>query len=224
LTPTHSAEEPRTAWRTIVGVVRDVRYRGLDQPLLDLYDPSLQAPTPVADLLVRTSGDPLSQAADVQARVRGLSPNAVIDGVTTMEAVLERAMAPWRLGAWMLSLFAGVAFVLAVVGLVGLVGLDVAQRRHEFAIRLALGAQGRDVVGGVLGRAGRRALAGGAAGLLLAVAAAHGLRGFLFGVDALDPWTYAAVLALVGTVVALASYLPARRAAGVDPLTLLRRE
>jgi ABC-type lipoprotein release transport system permease subunit len=79
-------------------------------------------------------------------------------------------------------------------------------------------------VGGVLGRAGRRALAGGSAGLLLAVAAAHGLRGFLFGVDALDPWTYAAVLALVGTVVALASYLPARRAAGVDPLTLLRRE
>ena len=141
-----------------------------------------------------------------------------------MEAIVSRVLAPWRLGAWMLALFAAMAFVLAVVGLFSLASLDVAQRRHEFAIRLALGARSTDIVGGVVGRAGRRALVGGALGLLFAGGAAHGLRSLLFGVDAVDPLTYVVVLVLVGLVVAVGSYVPARRAAGVDPLALLRRE
>jgi putative ABC transport system permease protein len=224
LAPTHSPEGPRTAWRTVVGVVRDVRYRGLDQALLDVYDPAAQAATAVSDVVVRTSGNPLALAADVQALARGLGRRAVVDGVTTLEAVVSRAMAPWRLGAWMLSVFAGAAFVLAVVGLASLVSLDVTQRRHEFAIRLALGARGRDIRGGVMGQAVRRVLVGGALGIVVAFACARGLRGFLFGVDAVDLPTYAGVTGLVGGVVLLAAYLPARRAAGVDPLSLLRRE
>jgi ABC-type antimicrobial peptide transport system permease subunit len=191
---------------------------------LDVYDAALQAATPVSTVVVRTTGNPVAIAADVQAMARTRSRDAVIDAVTTLDAVVARAMAPWRLGAWMLSLFAVVALVLATVGLASLVSLDVAQRRQEFAIRLALGAQGRDIVGGVLSRAGWRVLAGGAGGLALAIASAGALRGFLFGVDALDPSTYATVLALVAAVVAVASYLPARRAAVADPLTLLRRE
>jgi putative ABC transport system permease protein len=222
--PTHDSKEPRNAWRTVVGVVRDVRYRGLDQVLLDVYDPARQAATTASDLVVRTSGDPLAMAAAVQGVARSLNRRVVIDGITTMDAIVSRALAPWRLGAWMLSLFAIVAFVLAVLGLFSLVSLDVAQRRHEFAIRLALGAERRAIVGGVLRLAGWRVLLGGALGLLMAIAAARGMRSLLFGVDVLDPGTYAVVVAVVAGVVALASYVPARRAAGVDPLALLRRE
>jgi len=224
LTATHSSEGPPKAWRTVVGVVRDVRYRGLDQVLLDIYDPALQAATTASDLVVRTSRDPLAMAAAVQSVARSLHRPVVIDGVTTMDAIVSRALAPWRLGAWMLSLFAIVAFVLAVLGLFSLVSLDVAQRRHEFAIRLALGAQRRDIVGGVLRLAGWRVLLGGALGLLMAIAAARGVRSLLFRVDVLDPGTYAVVVVLVAGVVALASYVPARCAAGADPLALLRRE
>jgi putative ABC transport system permease protein len=222
--PTHGPDEPRDAWRTVVGVVRDVRYRGLDQALLDIYDPALQAPTTAGDLVIRTTEDPLHLAAAVQTQARTLHPRVVVDGITTMDAVVSRALAPWRLGAWMLSLFAAVALALAVLGLFSLVSLDVAQRRHEFAIRLALGARGPDIVGGVLRRAGGRVLLGGSLGLLLAFAAARAVRGLLFRVDVLDPGTYAAVALVVAVVVAVASYLPARQAARVDPLVLLRRE
>jgi putative ABC transport system permease protein len=223
-TPTHDPQGPPDAWRTVVGVVRDVRYRGLNQALLDVYDPALQAAMTTDELVVRTSGDPLAMAAAVQAQARNLHRHVVIDGVTTMEAVVSRALAPWRLGAWMLSLFAIVAFALAVLGLVSLVSLDVAQRRHELAIRLALGAQRRHIVCRVLRLTGWRVLLGGTLGLVMATGAAHGVRSVLFRVDVLDPGTYVVVVALVAAVVAVASYVPARRAAGVDPLALLRRE
>jgi putative ABC transport system permease protein len=223
-TPTHDSQGPPDAWRTVVGVVRDVRYRGLNQVLLDVYDPALQAATTTGDLVVRTSGEPLAMAAAVQTQARNLHRQVVIDNVTTMETVVSRALAPWRLGAWMLSLFATAAFALAVLGLVSLVSLDVAQRRHELAIRMALGAQRRDIVSRVLRRAGWRVLLGVSLGLVMATGAARGARSLLFGVDALDPGTYAVVVALVAIVVGVASYVPARRAAGVDPLTLLRRE
>jgi putative ABC transport system permease protein len=222
--PTHGPTEPRNAWRTVVGVVRDVRYRGLDQALLDVYDPALQAPTGANSLVVRTSGDPLALAAAVRMQARSLYPRVVVDGVTSMDAVVARALAPWRLGAWMLALFAAVAFLLSVLGLFSLVSLDVAQRRQEFAIRLAMGARASDIVGGVLRRAGWRVLAGGGLGLLLAFAAARGVRGLLYGVNVLDPATYAVVALVVAAVVALASYVPARRATAVDPLVLLREQ
>ena len=148
----------------------------------------------------------------------------IIGGVTTLDAVVSRALAPWRLGAWMLALFAMLAFTLAVVGLVSLVSLDVAHRRREFAIRLALGAQGRDVVDGVLRRVGGRLLVGTGLGLAVAAAGTRGLRSLLFGVAPLDPATYAAVIAFVVGVVVLASWLPARQAGRLDPLEVLRKE
>lgn len=222
-TSTPSPEGPPSAWRTVVGVVGDVRYRGLDQVLLDVYDPALQA-GPGHDLVVRTSGDPLAMTAAVQARARELDPQVIISGVTTLDAVVSRALAPWRLGAWMLALFAMLAFTLAVVGLVSLVSLDVAHRRREFAIRLALGAQGRDVVDGVLRRVGGRLLVGTGLGLAVAAVGTRGVRSLLFGVAPLDPATYAAVVAFVAGVVVLASWLPARQAGRLDPLAVLRKE
>jgi ABC-type antimicrobial peptide transport system permease subunit len=124
----------------------------------------------------------------------------------------------------MLTLFATLAFVLSSVGLFSLVSLDVTSRRHEFAVRLALGAVRRDIIRIVMSVAGRWIGAGIAVGLMVAVGGTRALRSFLFGVEALDAATYAAVIALVLSVVALASYLPARRAAGIDPMALLRRE
>jgi putative ABC transport system permease protein len=215
---------PPNPWRTVVGVVGDVHYRGIDDARLDVYDAALQSPVTATDLVVRTSGDPRRVASAVQAAARGLDSHVIFDHLTTMQSIVSRAVAPWRFSVWMFTLFAAFAFVLAVVGLFSLVSLDVAQRRHEFAVRLALGAQRADVLRPVLLAAARRVLAGVALGLLSAIAGTRAIRSLLFGVEVLDTTTYAAVIALVIVVVAMASYLPARRAAGTDPLALLRRD
>jgi putative ABC transport system permease protein len=224
LMPTHSPDGPQTAWRTVVGVVSDVRYRGLDNVRLDVYDAALQSQLTANDLVVRTTGDLMKFAVAVQAEARRLDPGVLIDGVTTMQAIVSRASAPWRFSVWMFTLFAMLAFALATVGLFSLVSLDVAQRRHEFAIRIALGAQRREVLRSVLLRAGWRVVPGVALGVLAALAGTRALRSILFGVEAVDAVTYMAVVALVFGVVTAASYLPARRAARLDPLPLLRRE
>ena len=148
----------------------------------------------------------------------------IIDHLTTMDGIVSRAVSPWRFGVWMFTVFAALALMLATIGLFSLVSLDVAQRRHEFAVRLALGAQRRDIVRPVLLVAGGRVLAGVALGVLISTTATRAISSMLFGVGTLDVTTYAAVMALMVAVVAVASYLPARRAARVDPLALLRRE
>jgi putative ABC transport system permease protein len=220
--PTFRPDGPPRAWRTVVGVVSDVRYRGIDDVRLDVYDAALQSSTAASDIVVRASGDTRRAAAAVQAEARRLDPRVVIDRLTTMDAIVSRAVAPWRFGVWMFTVFAALALALATVGLFSLVSLDVAQRHREFAVRLALGARRRDIVRPVLFLAGERALAGIALGLLLSMAVARVIGSMLFGVHGLDATTYAAVVALLVAVVAVAAYLPARRAASVDPMTLLR--
>jgi putative ABC transport system permease protein len=220
--PTFKPDGPPKAWRTVVGVVSDVRYRGIDDVRLDVYDAALQSSTAATDIVVRTSGDTRRAAAAVQAEARRLDPRVVVDRVTTMDAIVSRAVAPWRFGVWMFTVFAALALVLASVGLFSLVSLDVAQRRREFAIRLALGARRGDIVRPVLALAGERVLAGVVLGLLVSLAATRAIGSMLFGVRGLDATTYAAVVALLVAVVAVAAYLPARRAASVDPMTLLR--
>jgi putative ABC transport system permease protein len=219
--PTFAPDAP-DAWRTVVGVVSDVKYRGINDARLDVYDPALQARQTARHLIVRTSGDPLNVAAAVQARARELNPQVVIDAMTTLDAVVSRAMAPWRLSAWMLTLFATLAFVLAAVGLFSLVSLDLASRRHELAVRLALGATRRDILWAVMTAAGGWAAAGVGAGLLVSIVGTRALRSLLFDVAALDGVTYAAVTLLVIGVVTLASYIPASRAADIDPIAVLK--
>jgi predicted permease len=219
---TFTPDGAQRAWRTVVGVVSDVRYRGIDDVRLDVYDAALQSPLAATDLVIRTSGDVRRVAAAVHAEARRLDPRVVVDRLTTMEGIVSRAVAPWRFSVWMFTLFAVSAFALAAVGLFSLVSLDVAQRRHEIAVRVALGAQRADILGPLLLAAGGRALAGVSIGLVAAIVGTRGIRGLLFGVGALDVTTYGVVVALVFAVVAVAAYLPARRAAEVDPLTLLR--
>jgi putative ABC transport system permease protein len=224
LMPTHSSDGGPSLWRTVIGVVSDVRYRGIDDVRLDVYDAALQAAQTAGDLVVRTSRDPLTVATAVQAEARRLDARVVIDRLTTMDAIVSRAVAPWRFSVWMFMLFAVLAFVLATVGLFSLVSLDVAQRRHEFAVRLAVGAQRGDVRRSVLMSAMWRVVPGLAFGLSVAVLGTRAIRHILFGVEPVDLTTYIAVIMLVLVVVTAASWLPAHRAAGTDPLTLLRRE
>ena len=223
LLPSQITDGPET-WRTVIGVVADVRYRGLDDVRLDLYDAAMQSTSAATHLVLRTSHDPLTVAGAVQAEARRLDSNALVDGVTTMEAIVSRAVAPWRFSVWMFSLFAALAFVLATLGLFSLVSLDVARRRHEFAIRVALGARSRDVVRSVMTAAGRQVLVGLGVGVLMAGAATRAVQGILFDVPTFDLPTYGMVIGLLLAVVLSASYLPARRAAGADPLALLRRD
>jgi putative ABC transport system permease protein len=223
LMPTQSPDGPPTAWRTVVGVVADVRYRGIDDLRLDVYDAASQSPTPAADLVVRTAGDPVRAAAAVEAVARTLDPRVVIDRVTTMDAIVAREMAPWRFSVWMFSVFATLAFVLASGGLFARVALEVTDRRREFAVRMALGAEPSALVRSTMRSAGRWVLVGVAGGLGAAVVAVRWMSSILFSVSPLDPATYIQVIALVALVVAVAAYLPARRASEVDPSELLRR-
>lgn len=219
LMPTHGPRRERV-WRTVVGVVADVRYRGLTDIRLDVYDAAAQSPLAATDLVVRTRGDLGGVSLAVRAEARRFDPGVVIDRVTSMDAILGRATSPWRLSVWLFTLFAVVAFAIATVGLISVVGLDVAERRREFAIRLALGADRRQIVALVVRTAGVWAVLGVVVGVLAAVGATRALGVLLFGVTPVDPLTYAAVVGLVALVVAVAAYLPARGAADVDPMTL----
>jgi len=212
------------AWRTIVGVVADVRYRGLDDVRLDIYDASLQAATGATDLMIRTSGDPHAVISAVQAEARRMDSLVLFDRATTLEGVVAQAMAPWRFSVWLFVVFAGIAILLASVGLYSLVSLDVTQRRREWAIRRTLGAQSRDIVSPVIRSAGAKALMGGAVGIVTAAIVVRTMRSFLFGVGPVDATTYVAVSALVALVVGIAAWLPARRATHVDPMVALRSE
>jgi len=228
LTSAFSADRSRnTAWRTIVGVAGDVRYRGLHEVQLDFYDPAMQSTSPATSLVVRLApgreGQALAVAAAVQARARQLDPRAIVTGAATLDTVVNREMAPWRFSAWVFALFAALAIGLASLGLISVVSLDVTNRQREFAIRLAVGASRRQILGGVLRSAGLRAGAGIVLGVAAAVVTTQSLRGLLVGVTLADGATYVTVVTLVGVVVAVAAYLPARRAAGAEPLTLLRR-
>ena len=223
LMPTHGPNLA-PAWRTVVGVVADVRYRGLTDARLDVYDAASQSPLAATDLVVRTRGNLGAVSLAVQAEARRLNRGVVIDRVTSMEAILGRATSPWRLSVWIFTLFAVIACAIATVGLTSVVALDVAERRREFAIRFALGADRRQVVGLVLRSAGVWAVLGVAGGVVSALAATRALGSLLFEVTPVDPATYALVVALVAGVVAVASYLPARRAADADPMTLFSNQ
>jgi putative ABC transport system permease protein len=225
-TPKLSSDGVPSVPRTVVGVVADARYRGLDDVRLDYYEPSDQAAsdTLARQVMVRTKAEPLAVAGAVQALARTLDPDAVIGSVTTLQAIVDRARAPWRFAVWTFTLFALLAFLLASFGLFSLVALTVALRSREFAVRRAFGAQARDISRRVLLQAGRQALVGAALGLAAAAAGARWLGSLLFEVRPLDAGTYAAVLVLVLAATAAAGLLPARRAARQDVMIVLREE
>lgn len=223
--------DPNGSWRTIVGIVGNVRYKGLHEVQLDMYDPPSQTTVgTVTSIVVRMKpgdeGNALAVAAAIQTQAMQRDPRALVSGISMIEDVVNKEIAPWRFSAWVFALFAALAFALSMVGLFSMISLDVANRRREFAIRMAVGATGNQIIGGVFRSAGARAGLGLAGGLLVATFMTRSLQGLLFGVRMNDAATYGSVVVLVTVVVAIASYIPARRAAAAaaNPLTLLRRD
>ncbi len=214
-------------WRTIVGVVRHVRYRTLESPSrVEFYWPYDQTSFGLGSmsLAIHTSSDPRSLAGVVQRQVQALDPDQPVYRIRTMSELMSESMARRRLSMFLLAIFAAVALALAAVGIYGIMSYSVAQRAHEVGIRMALGARSFDVVRMVLGQSLGLTLAGIFAGLLGSLALTNLLSSLLFNVKATDAATFflvALILALVGLV---ASFVPAYRATTVDPVDALRQE
>ena len=196
---------PEGVWRTIIGVVSNVRYRGLHEIQLDLYDPPTQANLATTSLVVRLkAGDErtaLAVAAAIQTKAKQRDSRVLVSGITMLQEIVDKEIAPWRFSAWVFALFAAMAFGLSMLGLFSLVSLDVANRRREFAIRMAVGATGGDIVRGVFRSAGARAALGIAGGVVVAAFATRGLQALLFEVKLADAITYGTVVTLVAVVV-----------------------
>jgi putative ABC transport system permease protein len=209
----------------VAGVVRDVKYAGLDQPAgAAVYLPWRARPAETAYLVLRTAGDPAAAAPAVHRILRELDPELPIPQIRTLEDEMALSIADRRLRVVPALGFAAVALGVALTGIFALLSRAAAERRREVAIRLALGASPSSIRRMVLRRAALLTGAGLAAGLAGSAAVTRGLQSLLFGVGPHDPLTFAAVVLLVSTASFLAVYLPARRAAAVEPLELLRSE
>ena len=212
-------------WREIVGVAGDVKQSTLDTNAYpEITVPHAQQPRSAMTILARTNGDPQSQVASLRAALLQLDPNQPMYAVRTLENILANSTAPHRFNMLLLGLFAGLAFLLAVMGLYGVISYSVAQRTHEIGIRLALGARPGDVFRMVVGQGFLLVMIGVGVGLAGALAATRLMESLLFGVSATDPVTFAGVAALLTAVALVACYIPARRATRVDPMVALRYE
>ncbi|HET7584783.1 MAG TPA: ABC transporter permease [Gemmatimonadaceae bacterium] len=207
----------------IVGVVANVYYGGLDEPLRPtIYRPVLQAPSGESAIAVWTRGDPDAARDVVRRVVAGVDPDAAIGEVMSMRALESRHISGYRVMAALVTVLAFVTLLIAIVGLSGLVAYGVSQRTREFGVRLALGARASDILAHVAGGALRLAALGIAAGAVGALAFARLLTALLYGVGPGDPITLAAASAALFVVALAAALVPAFRAAGVDPASTLR--
>jgi putative ABC transport system permease protein len=213
---------------TVIGVVGDVRQTGLDVPpdgevffAVDQVDGPFMRPR---QLLVRTAGDPLALAAAVRAAIWSIDPDQPISSVRAMSEVLDTELAARDIQLTLTGAFAVLALVLAAVGLYGVLSYTVAQSTNEIGLRIALGAKQTTVVGAIVRSALRSVLLGIALGLAGAFALTRALASFLYGVSPTDPATAVAVAVVLLLVAVLAAVVPARRAAGIDPMTALRSD
>jgi putative ABC transport system permease protein len=217
--------EPDAPWMTIVGVSGDLRHNGLDADTRPTwYLPFAQVQEVGATILVRSSGDPAAAASAIRAEVRALDPQQALHGLRPMEEVIAESLARRRFSLFLLSVFAVLALTLAAVGVYGVVSYSVSRRTQEFGVRLALGAQTRNIFTLVVGRGFLLALLGVAGGLAGAFGLTRFLASLLYGVGPFDPLTLAAVTVALAAVTLLACWVPARRAARVDPMVALRYE
>ena len=218
-------EQGNPRWREIIGLVGHAKQRNLEgDSRVQYYLPYAQRAIPSMDLAIRTNGEPTSFAGAVRNVIRGLDKDLPIFRVTVMEELVADSMAQRRFAMTLLVIFAGVALVLAAVGLYGVMSYSVTQRSHEIGIRMALGAQGSDVVKMVVRQGIGLALVGVAIGLAGAFALTRLMATLLFGVKASDPLTFASIAVLLTLIALLACFVPARRATKVDPMIALRYE
>ncbi|HYY43542.1 MAG TPA: FtsX-like permease family protein, partial [Pyrinomonadaceae bacterium] len=211
--------------REIVGVVGDTR-AALDEPAgAQMYVPFAQdSGWGALTMVVRTSVEPSSLAATVRNEIHALDKTLPVYNVKTMNEVAAASVAPQRASMLLLTAFASVALLLAVIGIYGITAYYVTQRTHEIGVRMALGAQASDVLRLVVGQGIRLTLIGLALGLVAAVALTRVMSTLLYGVKPTDPATFAIGALLLAAVALLACYIPARRATKVDPLIALRYE
>jgi putative ABC transport system permease protein len=216
---------PKGPIANIVGVVGDVRQLRLDLPAREeIFVSSRRFTGQQTALVIRTDGAPDALAGAAVKAIRSVDPEQPIFGIMPMPRVLADAGAERRFSLLLLTLFAGIAFVLSVIGIYGVMAYATSQRRHEIGIRMALGAGSREVLGLVVGQGMRLVGIGLLLGLTGAWVLSRVLTSQLYGVSARDPVTYASVALLLGGVALGASYLPARRAVRVDPMASLRAE
>jgi putative ABC transport system permease protein len=217
----HAGERPLT----IVGVVGNVREDGPDAAMPQVYLPYRQNPLKIMHLLVRASGgDPVSLAHAVQDEVTAVDPNQPISEIRTMEQVAAETFSQRRVFGALLGVFAVLALGLAALGIYGLVTYSVAERTPEIGVRMALGAQRRDVFGLILGQAMQLVLAGVALGLAGAYLMGRLLTGLVFGIEPSDPTVFVGVPLALIIVALLAGSLPVRRATRIDPIQALRQD
>jgi putative ABC transport system permease protein len=221
--------DERSEWLTVVGVVADIRQRGLDQDVKPMIYAPFQQEDGEPFLLrfvsfVARTGTPASVVDGIRAEIRRVAPDLPIAGTLTMDEAVAASVATPRFRTLLLGLFATAATLIATCGLYGLMAYAVAQRRREIGVRMALGATRRDVVRLVLTRALRIVVVGLAVGLVGAAGVTRVLRTFLFEVTPTDPIVFSVVTLLLLAVGLLAAWLPARRATRINPLAALRAE
>ena len=207
----------------VIGVVSDVRYSAIETAAVpDAYLPILQSPPSRVRLFVQGTGRPEALVPAVRKEVAALDPNLPLSEIRTVAQRIADAMWRTRLAAWLLSAFAGLALLLTAIGVFGVMAQLVAQETPHIGIRMALGAQRRQVLSIVLGRVAVVTIAGIGVGLVLALTMTRVVGALLYGVEATDPPTFALVSAVIAVVAIGASAIPARRAARIDPVVALR--
>jgi predicted permease len=211
--------------REIVGIARNAKYRNLrEQPLPFIYLPLGQEYQAGMTMMVRTQGDPSSLVAPLRNEMRALNKEVPVFAVQTMTDRIGGQLGSDRMIAVLLSIFGGLALMLAAIGVYGVMAYSVAQRNREIGIRMALGAERTDILKLIVGQGLTLVIVGAGVGLLLSFALTRVLKNLLFGISATDPLTFGVIVALMMVVGLLACYLPARRATKVDPLVALRYE
>jgi putative ABC transport system permease protein len=209
----------------VVGVVGHTKHEGLDaEARLQLYMPYRQRPLPFLTVAARTTGDPNTYASQIRRAVQSVDPDQPIANVRTMDELIAQSVGQRRLSMLLLSLFSGIALVLASVGIYGLMSYSVAQRSRELGVRIALGAARSDVLRLVLRQGMSLALMGIVIGVGAAFVLTRLIESQLYDVRATDPATFVGVAALLAVTALAANLVPALRATRVDPAVVLREE
>jgi putative ABC transport system permease protein len=216
------SDPAKIKWITVVGVVGNIRHRGLDaDPKPEYYIAHPQLPYRQMILTVRSAQDPRALVTAVRRELQAFDPEQPLANIKTLEQITGESIAPRRLSVVLLGVFAAVALVLASVGIYGVMSFLVVQRTHEIGVRMALGANRRDVLVLVIGRAARLVMIGSAIGLVLAAFSSRALGAMLYNVRAFDLATFCGVTFALAFVALLASYIPALRATRADPMLAL---
>lgn len=209
----------------IVGIVGDVKHAGLAaEPVPEMYESYEQMPASSMTIAVRATTDPRSLVNRIRSELTALDRNVPLSKVVTVDDLLSDTLAPSRFRGVLLGTFAFLAVVLAAVGIYGVMAYSVSRRTSEIGVRMALGASRGQVLFAIVGRAFKLSAAGAALGSIVSLMLTRFLASLLYGVRANDPLTFLATAGSLILVALAASYVPARRAAAVDPVQALRKE